>query len=264
MQMLLFPLLLQSAALPTIDELRLSDCIQLANKDASSAIVEGNKWRQENGGWRADICTATGYARNFEFARSLPYFESGAEFASAESDERANLFWLQAGNAAITADKPRDAIRYFDRALAKGALPDTDRADALIDRARAHVDAGQEAQAKTDLFAARRLAPENQMAWLFSATLARRNAELDEAQTFIATSASLAPKDPAIALEAGNIAAAANDLAQAAKQWKLVMELAPTSRQAISAARLLAKIEGESMEQPNTGKPGESEANNGR
>jgi len=250
MKTLLFPLLLQSTALPTIDELRLSECIELANKDAPSAIVEGSKWKQENGGWRADICIATGYAHNFEFARSLPFFESGAEFAAGESDARANLYWLQAGNAAITADRPRDAVRYFDRALAKGVLPDADRAEALIDRARAHVDAGQGAQAKTDLFAARRLAPENSLVWLFSATLARRNNELKEAQDFIATAAALSPEDPSIALEAGNIAAAANDLKQAEKQWNLVIELAPTSRYAITATRLLARMNGERLEQP--------------
>ncbi len=236
--------LLQSSALPTIDELRLSECIELAGKDAPSAIIEGSKWRQENGGWRADICLANGYARNFEFARSLPYFEAGADAASQETDERANLFWLQAGNAAIAADRPKDAVRYFDRALAKGAMSDADRAEALIDRARAHVGAGQEAQAKTDLFAVRRLAPENAMGWLFSATLARRNGELADAQSFIATAASLAPTDPAMALEAGNIAAAAGDLAAARTQWELTGALAPDSRQAKTAKMRLAELGG--------------------
>ena len=255
MHMILLPLLLQSTALPTIDELRLSECIALANKDAPSAIVEGTKWRQENGGWRADICLATGFARNFEFTRSLPYFESGAQIAGSESDERTNLFWLQAGNAAIAADRPSDAIDYFDRALSKGALADEDRAEALIDRARAHVDAGQEQQAKTDLFAVRRLAPENKLGWLFSATLARRNGELPEAQTFIATAAALAPEDPAIALEAGNIAAAANDLEQARKHWKTVIDLAPASRQAVTATKLLAEMDGQSLDQPQSALP---------
>ncbi|MEE9434535.1 MAG: hypothetical protein V3V15_09895 [Sphingorhabdus sp.] len=242
MHNLLLPLLLQSTALPTIDELRLTECIELAEKDAPSAILEGSKWRQENGGWRAEICLATGYARNFEFVRSIPYFERGAEGASAVSDARSNRFWLQAGNAAIAAEKPMAAIRYIDRALAKGALPDAERAEALIDRARAHVDAGQEAQAKTDLFAVRRLAPESTLGWLFSATLARRNGDLEDAQGFISTAARLAPKDPANALEAGNIAAAAGDLEQARKQWELAVTLAPDSRQADTARSRLAKM----------------------
>lgn len=232
-------LLLQSGALPTIDELRLTECVEMAFKDPPSAILEGSKWRQENGGWRADICLANGYAQNFEFTRAIPLFESGAEAAAIIDQNRANRYWLQAGNAAIAADRSRDAIRLFDRAMAKGDLDPEARGEALIDRARAYVANGQDAQAKTDLFAVRRLLPENMLGWLFSATLARRNGEMEDAQNFIATAAALAPKNPAVALEAGNIAAKLGDKEAAARQWQTVIDLAPGSRQADTArARL--------------------------
>lgn len=233
------PVTQRSRALPTIDELRLSECIGLAIEDPPSAIVEGSKWRQENGGWRADICLANGYAENFEFSRSLPHFEKGANAAAREDQDRANQFWLQAGNAAIAADRPNDAIRFIDRALAKGSMATADRAEALIDRARAYVASGQAAQAKTDLFAVRRLTPENLLGWLLSATLARREGELTDAQDFIATAASLGPRDPAVALEAGNIASALGENEQAATHWKTAIELAPGSRQAKTARQRL-------------------------
>jgi len=236
---LLLPLLLQSTALPTIDELRLTECVDMAFRDPPSAIVEGSKWRQENGGWRADICLANGFAQNFEFPRAIPLFESGAEAASVIDQDRANRYWLQAGNAAIAADRPRDAIRLIDRALAKGALDPEARGEALIDRARAYVASGQNAQAKVDLFAVRRLLPENILGWLFSATLARRDGEMEDAQTFIAAAAAIAPQDPAVALEAGNIAAQLGDTGAAATHWQTVIDLAPGSRQAQTArARL--------------------------
>ena len=66
---------------------------------------------------------------------------------------------------------------------------------------------------------ARTLHPENGTAWLLSATLARRMEKLPDAISYIQTAASLLPRDPAVALEAGNIAIAAGDEAAARKQW---------------------------------------------
>lgn len=238
--MLILSLLLQSTALPTLDELRLTECTEMAFKDPPSAIIEGSKWRQENGGWRAEICLANGYAHNFEFSRAIPHFTAGAQGAAPEDQTRANQYWLQAGNAAIAANRPQEAIRLIDRALAKGELEPAERGEALIDRARAYVASGQDAQAETDLFAVRRLLPENILGWLFSATLARRNNDLDKAQDFLATAAALDPQDPAVALEAGNIAAALGDDEKAANHWQTVIDLAPESRQAKTARARLA------------------------
>jgi len=242
--MIILPLLLQSTALPTIDELRLSECTQLAFKDPQSAIVEGSKWRQENGGWRADICLANGFAQNFEFNRAIPHFVNGARAVAIEDQNRANRYWLQAGNAAIAANRPQVAIQLIDRALSKGELEPAERGEALIDRARAYVASGQDAQAETDLFAVRRLLPENVLGWLFSATLARRSGEFDKAQNYLSTAAKLAPQDAAVALEAGNIAAALGDNAKATAHWQTVIQLAPESRQAKTARARLAPPSG--------------------
>ena len=59
--------------------------------------------------------------------------------------------------------------------------------------------------------------------------------KLPDALSYIQTAASLFPRDPSVALEAGNIAIAAGDQAAARKQWEQTIAIAPTSRQANSA-----------------------------
>jgi predicted TPR repeat methyltransferase len=66
--------------------------------------------------------------------------------------------------------------------------------------------------------------------------------KLPDAVSYIQTAASLLPRDPAVALEAGNIAIAAGDEAAARKQWEQVVTIAPASRQANSAQAQLAAL----------------------
>jgi tetratricopeptide (TPR) repeat protein len=95
------------------------------------------------------------------------------------------------------------------------------------------------------LATARQLAPENGAAWLLSATLARRLNKLPDALVFIQTAAALLPIDPAVALEAGNIAIAAGDDNTARTQWEQAIKIAPNSRQAVTARAQLATLAAE-------------------
>jgi predicted negative regulator of RcsB-dependent stress response len=72
--------------------------------------------------------------------------------------------------------------------------------------------------------------------------LARRLNKLPDALTYIQTAASLLTRDPAVALEAGNIAIAAGDEAAARRQWEQTIAIAPTSRQANTAQAQLAAL----------------------
>src|SRR3569623_1684187 len=78
---------------------------------------------------------------------------------------------------------------------------------ARLDRARALVAAGKLAPARTDLDAALDAAPKDPLAWLRSATLARRMSDLPRAQGDIARALALSADDASVQLEAGNIAA---------------------------------------------------------
>lgn len=246
--MLLVALLLQTAIptadrpLPTLIEVQFEECITLARADPPSAVMEASLWAQEMGGFLAKACHAMALANDFRFAEAAPLFIEAAQGAEAKTDRRATRFWAQAGNAAIAADLPDDALIALDNALKSNTLDNPERADIEVDRARSLVALAREGEAVNTLANARLHGPENGTAWLLSATLARRMNVLPDALAYIQTAATLAPRDPAVALEAGNIAAAAGDDVAAREQWEQVITIAPDSRQAVTAQKQLAAL----------------------
>jgi tetratricopeptide (TPR) repeat protein len=251
--MFLFALLLaQSSALPSFDEVRFGDCQKLIAADPASAIVNASEWRKAGGKYLAEACLAGAYAASEKYAEAAKNFEGAAAAATKAGDKYASRFWSQAGNAAIAGGLTDEAIRYFGEALSAPKLSLqlslAERAEILIDRARAYVSGRRNEEAASDLTEARRIAPDNALGWLLSATLARRGGKLEDAQNYIVTAAALAPSDASVALEAGNIAAAAGAFAIAKEQWQQVIRIAPQSPQASTAARLLAQVEAQQPE----------------
>jgi tetratricopeptide (TPR) repeat protein len=225
------PLLLQLAAvqpLPTLDEVQFAECLTLASKDPVSAISSASLWAQEKGGYLARACHGFALASDFKFDLAVPMLTEAATLAEAKGDPRAARFWAQVGNAAIAAGQPDVAVDALGKALASNALDNDERADS-----------------EAALATARQLAPENGAAWLLSATLARRLNKLPDALVFIQTAAALLPIDPAVALEAGNIAIAAGDDNTARTQWEQAIKIAPNSRQAVTARAQLATLAAE-------------------
>jgi tetratricopeptide (TPR) repeat protein len=230
-----------AAPLPTLNEVQFTECLDLARKDAPSAVTEASLWTQQGGGYLALACHGFALASEFKFDLAVPVLAEAAKGAEERKDPRAARFWAQAGNAAIANDKPADALMALDSALIV-ANANAEKADIEVDRARALVALTRPDEAVTALANARQLGPENGTAWLLSATLARRLNKLPDALTYIQTAASLLPRDPAVALEAGNIAIAAGDETAARKQWEQTIAIAPNSRQANSAQAQLAAL----------------------
>lgn len=227
--------------LPTLNEVQFTECLDLARQDAPSAVTEASLWTQQNGGYLALACHGFALATDFKFDLAAPILTEAAKGAEEKRDPRAARFWAQAGNAALADEKPGDALSALDRALAVVPAA-TEKADIEVDRARALVALNRSDEAVTTLANARTLGPENGTAWLLSATLARRVNKLPDALTYIQTAAALLPREPAVALEAGNIAIAAGDEAAARKQWEQVIAIAPSSRQANTAQAQLAAL----------------------
>lgn len=230
--------------LPTLDEVQFAECLTLARTDAVSAVMDASLWGQQGGGHLAKACHGFALASDFRFAEAVPVLTEAAHVADAKRDPRAARFWAQAGNAAIADNKPAEAMVALDKALASPAPNNAERADIEVDRGRTLVALGQTEDAAKALASARTLGPENGAAWLLSATLARRMEKLPDAISYIQIAASLLPRDPAVALEAGNIAIAAGDETAARKQWEQVIAIAPTSRQANTAQGQLAALSG--------------------
>lgn len=227
--------------LPTMADLRYEECVTLAAKNPADGVIDAGIWIRENGGYLATHCLATALATDFKFADAVPLFVKAAKGAELVKDARAAKFWAQAGNAAIAADQPGEALIALDTAFASTTLTNSERGDILIDKARALVGANREKDAVSVLAQARSLAPENGTGFLLSATLARRTGALIDAQSYISTAAALSPYEPAIPLEAGNIAAAAGNQPAARRAWEQVIKIAPESRQAVTAKARLAE-----------------------
>lgn len=226
----------------TLDEVQFNECLKLAQIDPPSAVTQASEWIQKGGGHLAKACHGFALAADFKFDLATPILAEAAKGAEVKFDSRASRFWAQAGNAAIAAGQMDIALEALDRSLVGALLDNAERAESEIDRARALVALDRNNEAETALATARSLSPENAVAWLLSATLARRVNRLADALAYIQTSAALAPRDPAVALEAGNIAIAAGDESTARKQWGQVIAIAPNSRQATSATTQLAAL----------------------
>ena len=102
--------------------------------------------------------------------------------------------------------------------------------------------AGDPAAARTDMDEALKTAAEDPLAWLLSATLARRTGDLPRARTDIARALALAADDAQVQLEAGNIAAAGGDATRAQAAWREAVRLAPTAPAGRSAAEALTQF----------------------
>lgn len=226
----------------TMTEVRFNECIDLAVDDPVSGIVEANKWRIEGGGFLARHCLGFAYAEQFNWAPATTNFVEAAREAEIAKYPRVANFWAQAGNAALAGSQPDKALEYLNAALVQGTLIGLEKGEVHLDRARAHVALDDYAAAKTEFVMVHKLAPQDPLAWLLSATLARRMNNLMLAKADITVAAKLAARDPAVALEAGNIAYAGGDAVEAKANWEKSVEIDAESRSAKVAQKYLAQL----------------------
>src|SRR5690606_39643009 len=144
------------------------------------------------------------------------------------------------------------AVRSLEQAMTC-AVPSADAGlQSLVenDRARALVVKGRESEAEAALASARTLDAQNALAWLLSATLARRLGKLDEAQAHISTAAALSPDYPEVGLEAGVIAMLQGREDAAEASWRSVLAVEPDSDAAATARDYLAQLAASPSEEP--------------
>lgn len=225
--MLLIALLLQASAAPA------ASCADEIRSDPAKAAATAAAWHANGGGALARQCAGLAFAAQERWAEAASAFEQAARETKPDEELAAANLWVQAGNARLAAGDARAAISAFDRALVSGRLDGAAKGEIRLDRARANVAAGDTVAARTDLDEALRLVPEDPLAWLLSASLARRTGQLDRAQADIAEAARRSPDDAAVALEAGRIALAAGAPAAA----RLALESAVKAQPGSEAAR---------------------------
>lgn len=248
---MLFPLLILaaqqaatpgSAKAPTPEPPRYAECMDLATGDPSAGVESANRWRLEGGGMWARQCLGVAYSNQARWASAGSAFEEAAREAERAKDARAANYWAQAGNAWLAAGDAPKARAALDAALASGALSGLELGEARLDRARVLVAQGELESARVDLDRALVDAGSDPLAWLLSATLARRGGDLTRARRDIEEALKRAPDDASVHLEAGNIAAAGGDEAGAKAGWSKAVELAPGKPVGIAAGKALEQF----------------------
>lgn len=240
---------------------KLQACLDAAIGDPLAGIRFAQGWSVEQGGFSAEQCRGFALARAERWAEAAQAFDAGALEAQKEgSAGDAARLWGQAGNAELAGGKADKARDYFDAALGIG-LPDTlARGEIFLDRARAMVALGQPDLARQNLDEALKTAGDDPLAWLLSATLARRQGDLARAAKDIAEARKRSPDDASVALEDGNIAILSNDAAAARVAWKRAETLSPGSPQAAAARDSLARLDAAGGESAATTAPGAAPA----
>jgi hypothetical protein len=233
--------LLFAATLQAPDtEARFDACVALAQTDPAAARAEALRWRIAGGAWFARQCAGLAYAREADWRAAAGEFEAAAQDAARGKDARAAQYWAQAGNAWLAAAEPAKARAALDAALSAGSLTGLQRGEAQLDHARALVASGELEAARTGIDLALTTAGDDPLAWLLSATLARRMDDLPRAKKDIGEALRRAADDASVQLEAGNIAARGQDEAGARKAWGEAARLAPDAdagRSALAALR---------------------------
>lgn len=219
-------------------------CLTAAQSDPAKARALAEEWvARTAGAQRATGRHCLGVAA--ALAGDWPAASSAFLAAREEANDarfRARMAVL-AGNAWLAQDRPAEALAALDAARTETS-GDAGVAGALaLERAKALVALKREAEAGSALAEARRLLPGDATAWLLSATLARRQHDLTTAQRQIERAAALDPRDPAVGLEAGVIAALGGNDAAARRSFESVIAAAPESEQAAAAKSYLAQLD---------------------
>ncbi|WBX84796.1 tetratricopeptide repeat protein [Sphingosinicella microcystinivorans] len=210
---------LPGPAAPAGDRALYADCVRAANEGVPGAIDAATRWLNASGGVPARHCLGLAYMGANRPADAARAFEDAARVAESKGDASAAELYGQAGNALLLAGQYARAEVVLNNALVLAAQQGKAKGELLIDRARAREAQGNSTGARADLEQAVTLAPNDAAGWLLLGALARREERLDDARPAIANALRLAPNDPDVQLEAGNMAAMDGDYAKARALW---------------------------------------------
>lgn len=224
-------------------EARLHRCLVQMRSNPVAALMEAEQWRGAGGGHFALQCAGLAEAAQRRWAAAAGDFEAAARDARTAGDTRTAGYWAQAGNAWLAAGEPDKARVALDAALAAGTLTGLQRGEVQLDVARALVATGDLVSGRAALDRALSDAGADPLAWLLSATLARRMGDVPRAQKDIGEALTRSPDDASVQLEAGNIAALARDEAGARRAWQEAVRRAPASEAGRAAAVALRQFD---------------------
>lgn len=218
-------------------------CLNAVGESTEAGVAFAEKWRIDGGSFYARNCMGFALSQAERWGAAVVAFEQGADEAErgGEIAQSARL-WAQAGNAALAGGDAAKARNDFDAALARGLPDGLEKGEAHLDRARALVALNDMDGARQSLDIALIQAPQDPLAWLLSATLARRSGEMALARAHIARAVKLSPDDASVALEEGNIAILSDHEDVARVAWERAVKLAAESPAGKAAADNLSRL----------------------
>ncbi|UXC90203.1 tetratricopeptide repeat protein [Sphingobium sp. RSMS] len=218
-------------------------CLDQAVEAPDKGVAFAQQWRIDGGSFYARNCMGFAYARAERWAPAIVAFEQGADEAERNGKMvQSGRLWAQAGNAALAGGDAAKARDDFDAALARGLPDGLEKGEVHLDRARALVALNDVKGARASLDAALDQVPRDPLAWLLSATLARRSGEMKLAQAHIARAVQLSPDDASVALEEGNIAILTDHEDVARSAWQRAVKLAAEAPAGKAAADNLSRL----------------------
>ena len=246
----------QSAPLAIVEFDPVQTCAARAEADPASALANAQALISRSNGVDRAIaghCAALALSAQEQWSAAAQAFaEARAALPAGQADYAARLALAQGaahlasgdGAAALAAaDQAHTNLAHTNLAGPGGNGP---LAGAIqTDRARALVALGRLDEAAAALVTARDADPDNDEVWLLSATLSRRMGDLAAAQAQIERAAILRPAGPEIGLEAGVIAALDGRDEAALRSWRSVLESAPGTPAALTAADYIAQLRGQ-------------------
>lgn len=237
-------LLISVQSVPTAADLaRYETCLDLATDQPDAGEKEAVEWRLAGGGYLAQQCLGMAHANRGNYRAAADAFEGAARTGELAQEPRTGNYWAQAANAWAAAGELPRARAAIDAAIAGGQLSGQALGEAYLDRARIRVGQGEPESARGDLDQALKLADRDPLAWLLSATLARRLGDLPLAAQHISKATELAPDDASVQLEAGNIWAVVGEADKAKAAWTAAVTLGSGKPAGEAAAKALAQFE---------------------
>jgi tetratricopeptide (TPR) repeat protein len=237
------------------DKARFDACVHLSDSDPAAAAQSAADWARTGGGVAAAQCLGIARSAASDWKGAVDAFSTAAALADQIHDSTASAnLWVSAGDAALAGGDAGKARALLTTAIATPGFAEQMKGEAYLDRARADVAAGDLIAARGDMDEAVKLVPADPMAWLLSATLARRMNDQPRAVADIKEAASRAPDNADILDEAGNIAAAGGDTTAARAQWTRALSTEPGSDAAKQARARLAASGGVPATTPAAGR----------
>jgi tetratricopeptide (TPR) repeat protein len=187
----------------------------------------------------AQACRAIEASKEGRFAEAATAFEAAAELATATDPARDRAL-AAAGNMWIAAGQPGKAAIALDRALAGTGLQAEQHGLALLDRARAAEAQGDLKTARAKIDEAAKTIGDDPYLWYFSAAVSLREENLPAAKSSINRALAMAPDSAEVLFEAGHIAKAGGEDAQAREYWTRAIAADPNGSTGEAARKALA------------------------